>query len=97
MLEILKEIVMSLNFSQAFIKLLTTKIQSQTTWEKMNPFLELDSEDDSLILTKNSNFVRVLKLRGKEYSGLDITKIDEYFNVRTELLQMIDDDINITQ
>lgn len=87
---------MSPSLSKTIIKLLTTKIQSQTTWEKMNPFLELDAEDDSLILTKNSNFVRVLKLRGKEYSGLDITKIEEYFNVRTELLQMIDDDISIT-
>ncbi|WP_324171111.1 hypothetical protein [Sulfurimonas sp.] len=87
---------MSHNIISTVIKLLTTKIQAQTTWEKMNPFLELDREEDSLILTKNSNFVRVLKLRGKEYSGLDITKIEEYFNIRTELLQMIDDDINVT-
>ncbi|WP_321778822.1 hypothetical protein [Sulfurimonas sp.] len=87
---------MSRNIISTVIKLLTTKIQAQTTWEKMNPFLELDREEDSLILTKNSNFVRVLKLRGKEYSGLDITKIEEYFNIRTELLQMIDDDINVT-
>ncbi len=96
MQEILKEIAMSRNIISTVIKLLTTKIQAQTTWEKMNPFLELDREEDSLILTKNSNFVRVLKLRGKEYSGLDITKIEEYFNIRTELLQMIDDDINVT-
>ena len=87
---------MSHSISKAFVKLLTTKIQAQTTWEKMNPFLELDSKDNSLLLTKNHNFVRVLKLRGKEYSGLDITKINEYFNVRTELLQMLNEDINIT-
>jgi len=96
MLESLKEIVMFPNFSKTIVKLMTTKIQAQTTWEKMNPFLELDSEDNSLILTKNHNYLRVIRLRGKEYSGLDITKINEYFNVRTEILQMIDDDVNIT-
>jgi type IV secretory pathway VirB4 component len=84
---------MAANIYEHCLNLITTKIQSQTLWEKMNPLLEINKD---MILTKNLNYVKVIKLRGKEYSGLDKTKIDELFNVRSELLQMIDEDISVT-
>ena len=82
--------------TKKLISLLTSEIQSQTLWEKMNPFLEIDESDNSILWTKNFNCVKVIKLRGKEYSGLDQTKIDELFNIRAELLQMIGEDISIS-
>lgn len=82
------------DFIKMIYKYAVSDLQSETLFESMNPFSCL--YNDEIIQTKSKDFVCVIKLQGKEYSGLDESTLEELYKVRRNFFLKTSNQVKIT-
>lgn len=80
--------------ARKIIELCTKRIKKETYFSKVNPIEKLH-EDRSILITKN-DFIQVIKIQGIEYSGLDKSMIEKYFDNRRIFFNALKEKVIIT-
>ncbi|MDX4069258.1 VirB4 family type IV secretion/conjugal transfer ATPase [Aliarcobacter skirrowii] len=78
---------------KTIIDLSYKSLQKENLFSSVNPLVKFHEEYSDTLVTLNNNFVKVIGLRGLEYSGLDGSKLRQHFDFRRVFFNSLDEKI----